>query len=450
MNSDITPTARNIAVLSDEGNKYYNAKQALIEKLKKATSAEKQKLLAGKSEKELLGKYDAYMLYLIDEMKKNISAISESIEADSNALEDSSSKINLVSSAANVIGENIKKGPKQMEAPSKTSSKDNSLDIDEDTFRRFVRSKKKKKKDIVAIKDYVLYEQSDYGKMANKYIGNLSYGMIKKYPEFFEPLFRSMRSADFQILSNTYASIVIFTAMIAFFPSFILALIFLKGFIVVRIFAALLLGVMFSSAIFAALYYYPSMIITSRRKYMEAELPFVVVHMAAVAGSGAHPIAMFNLVLSSAEYKALESEIKKIINYVNLFGYNLTTSLRLVAATTPLKEFSELLSGIVTTVETGGDLKGYLAIKAQESMERYETKRKTYIQNLATFSDIYIGISLVAPMLLFLLLSLINSPFLGGTIGGLGAGTIAAFGTYLAIPMMNIIFLIILSTITPK
>ena len=45
--------------------------------------------------------------------------------------------------------------------------------------------------------------------------------------------------------------------------------------------------------------------------------------MAAVAGSGAQPIAMFNLVLSSEEYKGIRDEIKKIVNYVNLFGYDI-------------------------------------------------------------------------------------------------------------------------------
>ncbi len=441
--NDITPSARKIAVLADEANKYHAAKQALVERLKKAKESEKQKILAGKQEKEILRQYNLYILHLLNEMKKNASEISENIKVESRV----DAKETPKTPAENI---EIKKAAKHPEAPAKTAASKLSVDIDADTFRRFIKSRKKKKKDIVVIKDYSLYEQSDYGKLANAQVGNLGQKMIKKYPELFEPLFKSMKSSDFQILSNTYVSIIIFSSILAFFPFFAFSLVFLKSFIAIRILAALIIGIVFSGLTFAILYFYPSMITSSRSRYMEAELPFVVVHMAAVAGSGAHPIAMFNLVLSSGEYKALESEIKKIINYVNLFGYNLTTALRLVAATTPLKEFRELLNGIVTTVETGGNLKEYLNIKATESMERYETKRQKYIQNLATFSDIYIGISLVAPMLLFLLLSLINSPFLGGTIGGLGAGTIAVFGTYIAIPLMNIAFLIVLSTITPK
>ena len=43
-------------------------------------------------------------------------------------------------------------------------------------------------------------------------------------------------------------------------------------------------------------------------------------------------------------YKGLEGEIRKIVNYVNLFGYNLSTALRNVAATTASQELKELLA----------------------------------------------------------------------------------------------------------
>src|SRR3989338_9112151 len=343
---NIAAYAKKIALLSDEAKKYYDYEKELVKNLK--TSKDKTKILKGKQEKEFLQQYDAYVLYLINQMKKELGSISNELESEKQAI--------------------------SLEHPAETS----------------------------------------------------------------------IKSSDFQILGNTYISIIIFSSMLAFIPFFLAALVLIKGFILIKLLGAILVGILFSALAAALLYAYPSMIITSRRRYMEADLHFVVVHMAAVAGSGAHPIAMFNLILSSAEYKGLESEIKKIINYVNLFGYNLTTSLRLVAATTPLKEFSELLSGIVTTVETGGDLKNYLNIKANETMERYKSKREKYVQNLATFSDIYIGFSLVAPMLFFMLLSMINIPILGGSIAGFSAGTLGVIGTYVVIPILNIIFLIVL------
>jgi|SRR3989344_2672105 len=434
--NDITPIAKNIAILAENAKKYYDYKIALIEKLK--DNAEKARILKGRPEEEVLEGYNNYILHLIVEMQKNVSSINDEIGAD-----------NIAKKPIEYARAEIKAA--KLEAPAKIPEKSKrAIYVDSDTLKRYVKLKKKKKGRTIAIRDYSLYEQSNYGKIANTYVGGISQGLLKSNKSFFEPMFKAMRSSDFKILSNTYASIIIFTSIIAFFPAFLAAALLINKFIAIRILLALIIGILSSAITFAVMYYYPSMIVTSRRRYMEAELPFVVVHMAAVAGSGAHPMAMFNLILSSGEYKSLESEIKKIINYINLFGYNLTTSLRLVAVTTPLKDFSELLNGVVTTIETGGDLKAYLNIKAQENMEKYESKRKRYIQNLATFSDIYIGLSVVAPMLLFLLLSLIDSPFLGGMIGGISAGTLAIFGTYVAIPVMNIIFLAVLNVMAPK
>lgn len=448
---DITPIARNIAVLCDEAMKYYDYKVKLVKKLKETDN--KSSILKGKTEKEFLQQYNNYLLYMLSEIRKNSAMISKQVEIDN---KQGNSKTS--SNAVNPIFKTAAKGmvDKQeigsLKAPGKVSMKisKTDIDVDSDAFSRFVKFKKKKRKDIVIIRDYSLYEQSSYGRIANIYVGRLSQKLIKNNNEFFQPLFKAMRSSDFQILANTYVSIMVFSSILVFFPAFLLSLLLMSSFIVIRIFAALLIGLISAAITFAVLYGYPSMIVTSRRKYMEADLPFVIVHMAAVAGSGAQPLAMFNLLLSSGEYKGLESEVKKIINYVNLFGYNLTTSLRLVAATTPLREFSEMLNGIVTTVETGGSLKEYLNIKAQEAMENYESKRRKYIETLATFSDLYIGLSIVAPMLLFFLLAIIDSPFLGGAIGGFSAGTIAVAGTYIVIPLMNMVFLAVLNVITPK
>ena len=83
--------------------------------------------------------------------------------------------------------------------------------------------------------------------------------------------------------------------------------------------------------------------------------------MGAIAGSGASPISIFNLILNSGEYKGLEGEIRKIVNYVNLFGYDLSTALKAVSLTTPSQEFKDLLTGIIASTETGGDLKSYLS-----------------------------------------------------------------------------------------
>ena len=94
-------------------------------------------------------------------------------------------------------------------------------------------------------------------------------------------------------------------------------------------------------------YYYPKVIVDNRRREIKNDLPFAILHMAAVAGSGAKLIDIFGMLLQSGEYKALSGEIKRIMNYVHLFGYNLTTALKSIAQITPSPEFKELLNGMI-------------------------------------------------------------------------------------------------------
>ena len=243
---------------------------------------------------------------------------------------------------------------------------------------------------------------------------------------------------------------MIFSSLLAAVIMLAVGFLFIKGNIILTVIGTVFLAIFVFIVVFGVFYMYPGMVTKSMSKRIKDDLPFVIVHMNAVAGSGAHPISMFNLVLNSKEYKGIEGEIKKIVNYVNLFGYDLSTALKAVAKTTPSKDFRELLNGLVNTVETGGSLKEYLDAKASDALVNYRLERKKYVESLSTYSDVYTGLSIAAPMMFFLVLALINLPILGGTIFGLGVPILASVGTYVIIPLLNIGFIVFLNIIQPK
>lgn len=295
---------------------------------------------------------------------------------------------------------------------------------------------------------YVLYSKSNYGKLSNKFLEELTFYLTKKYKGYFETLNSNIISSNVKVLSKTYISMMLFSTMLAFIFSLVIALP-LVSFNIFNLVKILFIAVMVSVATFMTFYFYPSVVSGSRKAAIKNDLPFAVVHMAAVAGSGAQPIAIFNLLLGSKEYKGLEGEIKKIVNYVNLFGYDLSTSLRLVAQTTPSKDFRDLLNGMVSTIESGGSLKEYLDIKSKDLMLNYKLDRKRFVETLSTYSEVYTGVSIAAPLLFFVVLAIIDAVF-GGAVFGIKASILASIGTYIGIPLMNIAFLLFLSIIQPQ
>ena len=323
------------------------------------------------------------------------------------------------------------------------------LNLDISDVRRYISPQREKER--LTEVPYTLYETTSYGKLSNSFCEGLTTKLTKNYPGFFESLNTNLKQSDIKILSKTYISMSLFSSIIAGIVavSFFSMLFFLLGY---GVFSAIVRTFIFSLVAiigaFTSFYLYPASIANTRRRNIKEDLPFAIIHMSAVAGSGAQPIAMFDLILTSGEYKGLEGEVRKIVNYVNLFGYDLGTALKTVAMTTPSKPFRELLLGVTSTVEGGGSLKDYLSGKADEAMTTYRLERKKYVETLSTYSDIYTGVLIAAPLLFMTTLAIIN--VLGGKIGGLDIGTLSSIGVYGAIPIMNILFMLFLNIMQPE
>jgi len=250
-------------------------------------------------------------------------------------------------------------------------------------------------------------------------------------------LSKSLRPANIKMLSKTYISILIFSTIISFPVLTLLAfLIFLS------LGKALLFGFLGMVGTFIILYFYPDSVIRTRNKKIKAELVFAVPHMSAVAGSGAPPLQIFKLIVESGDYKEVGEEIKHILNYVNLFGYSLSTATKLVAKDTPSREFKELLNGIVSIIETGGDLKQYLSDKADDSIRQYRIDQAKYLAQISTYSDVYTGVLIAAPLLFIVTLAVLEK--ISPTIGGMSVGTVASTGTFVLLPVLNLMFILFL------
>ena len=300
------------------------------------------------------------------------------------------------------------------------------------------RSEKERKAHFEKKEDYTIYKPNPYGEFANKYMKKHSLNLLAKYPKLFGPLFQHINKVNINMLSTTYVSLMLIFTLIAF-PSLLIVFSVLNFSFKLNFLIITLISIVSTVLTFFGFYFYPGSLITQRSRNIKNELPFALVHMAAVAGSGANPISMFELIADSEEYKELKKETKKILNYVNLFGYNLSGALKRASQTTPSKELKEVFEGIITTVDTGGSLKNYLNEKSKDALRDYQQRKKKQVEALATFSDVYTAILIAAPLLLIVTLAIINS--IGGQLGGFDAKTLSILGIYGLIPLMNLGFM---------
>jgi flagellar protein FlaJ len=279
--------------------------------------------------------------------------------------------------------------------------------------------------------------------IATRIFGNF----VEKNEKLFMPLKESLQKADIKIPFVSYVSIILFISMVTFLYvisfSFFIFYTFQKN-TIISIFYSFFSALITSVLIFFVAYFYPIQKVSSRKKNIEVNLPFVVIHMGALVEAGLPPYQMFKLISSFEEYREISKEFKKIVRNIEQFGLDPLTAIKEVALKCPSDELSQLLMGFVTTTESGGNIKLYLKTVGEQTLFDYRKRRERYIRTLDMFSEIYTGIVISAPLFMVAMLAIMN--MVQPNIGGWTIKDLAWLGTYVMVPLLNIGVLIFLFT----
>lgn len=317
--------------------------------------------------------------------------------------------------------------------------------------RNIIEMEAREMKRILEAKKAGPYKPSSLGFIANMAIRKLSLYFIESFPEFFENLYKSLRNANIKIISNTYVNIMFFMMIVMFFVSTIFSLfifIVYNPSIFIAFLKALMVGLLSMLITFFIFVKYPDSKSSWRRRSINANMPFAITHMSALATSGVSPQKMFELIAKTGDYGEVSIELREIVDYINVFGYDLLTAIRTVAQTCPSPTLKEFFEGFVSTIETGGDLNSFLTQKSEEAILTYRLERQQYVEAISTYSDIYTGVLIAAPLFFVSALALIS--ILGGKMGGLTIDVVMVLGTYLVIPALNVMFLLFLILTQPE
>jgi len=296
-----------------------------------------------------------------------------------------------------------------------------------------------------------------YLKYSNKFFLNSAKGFVQR--GYFKDLAIELKRANMDMLLEAYIAMIFFTSSISAIFGLVSGIILLffnigltfpffttyTGSIISRLIYPILLPVILPVIVFAILYYYPSTEKDSIAKKIDQELPFAVIHMSSISGSGIEPSEIFKIIGLSREYPNLRREIRKVLNQINIYGYDLVTALNNVSKSTPSSKLSELFSGLATTIGSGGDLSQFFEKRSETLLLGYRLEREKYSKLAETFMDIYISVVIATPMILMLLLIIlsVSAPDLGFS------PNLITFFIVLAVSLINVFFLIFLQLKQP-
>jgi len=276
-------------------------------------------------------------------------------------------------------------------------------------------------------------------------------GLVDKNIASFKPLELHIRNANMKILLKTWISMLFMSTLLSFFVSFTLIYVLLSYIIQVEfyiyIFCIIFFPVFVASVVFIFFYLYPVERERSRQRSIENNMPFAITHMAAIASSGIPTEFMFELLTGFREYGEISQDSKLIMRNIKTFGMSSIDALKDIADRTPSQSFRELLLGIVSTTESGGDMVEYLHEMSERALFDYRIKRERYMKTLSTYADIYTALLVAAPLMMLSMLATMS--IIGGSVMGLTIDEMIMLITWVMLPFLNVAFIVFIHITYP-
>ncbi|KAA0014790.1 MAG: secretion system protein [Thermoplasmata archaeon] len=207
-----------------------------------------------------------------------------------------------------------------------------------------------------------------------------------------------------------------------------------------------------SPILLAALAYFITMMIPEskanrRKKDIDVKLPYALNFIAAMATAGITPAEIFKNLAEQPVYGEVHKEAAWIYRDIAIFNIDIITALRNAANRTPSIKFQEFLQGAITTITSGGDLKRYFLVKAEECMRENRRLQKEFLETLGVLAESYVTVVVAAPLFLIILFSVMLSFSTGG---GTSSPLVLYLIAFVMLPISHLGFALAIQSMSPE
>ena len=299
-------------------------------------------------------------------------------------------------------------------------------DLEKLTIKRLLKAVEEKKEKEKKKKEKKEKESKKaYLKTAAKAFSKISKKMIDKGN--FSDLSTQLVQANMNYTAQGYLSMMFFNTLLALIGAVFLTIFFsffnvganppfvtqVTEPLFSRLPKVIWMPFLFPAVTFFFSHYYPKLEKKSLENRINAELPFATINMAAISGSMVDTSQIFKIIIATGEYKALQKEFTKLMNQINIYGYDFVSALRNSAENTPSEKLAELYEGLATTITSGGDLSAFFDKRSENLLFEHRMQREKQTKTAETFMDIYISVVIAAPMVLMLIMIMMKISGLG-------------------------------------
>lgn len=276
---------------------------------------------------------------------------------------------------------------------------------------------------------------------------------VEKLLPYFQDLHNQLKKGGVRISFPAYLSFMLLMAIVSFIVSiivlpFVLAIALRTNFFSLGNFMlSLMVAALLSIMTIIVIYVYPGIKSSNRRIPIEINLPYISSFLTLLSSSNVPPRKIFRSIAKIDTLSEVRQEFSNIIRDVEVFGQDLLTSILENVKYAPSKKLREILSGYVATVRTGGNPTEYLRISTENIMKERMVKLDLMLESLSAMAEIYIMVLVAMPLLFVVMFATLG---MLGSAGTMNPALMLYLLTYVGIPIMATVLVVVISTFSVK
>ena len=266
-----------------------------------------------------------------------------------------------------------------------------------------------------------------------------------KYTEDQE-LEENLLKAHMKIRPEEYMAFVYMSAAVVFGIALVLGIIlaviltFLLDLMIIGILLAVVMPIGLPMMVLVVLKGSPGGKAKARARNIDKRISSAMSFISAMASANVPVDMVFKELSRQPVYGEIQKEAEWITRDTELLGIDILTAIKRGSMRSPSQKFQDFLQGVVTTSTSGGQLKPYFLMKAQEYEKENKLILKSTMETLSMLGESYVTVVVAFPLFLVVILAIM------AIIGGNAANTLmilyAVVGLMIPLAQFGFIFVV--------
>jgi archaeal flagellar protein FlaJ len=209
-----------------------------------------------------------------------------------------------------------------------------------------------------------------------------------------------------EYMAQVYANTVIALIGLAVAGAGLFAVLYVIGFALYGAIAGVLLPLALTPALYFLMQGQPASTAKSRGRKIDAKISSAMSFVSAMSSADVNIDQIFRELARQKIYGEVAQEAAWITRDTELLGVDILTALKDGATRTPSKRWQEFLQGVVTTATSGGQLKPYFLLKAEQFEQEHKLEMLRRVETMGLFAETFVTVVVAFPLFLVIIIAI--------------------------------------------